>query len=51
MPRTLRFEQDGAIYHVLNRGNYRADKMADWKVALAAAMKARVRDVFTTKAP
>ncbi len=25
MPRTLRFEQEGAIYHVLNRGNYRAD--------------------------
>ena len=25
MLRTLRFEQDGAIYHVLNRGNYRAD--------------------------
>ena len=25
MARTLRFEQDGAIYHALNRGNYRAD--------------------------
>ncbi len=24
MPRTLRFEREGAIYHVLNRGNYRA---------------------------
>jgi REP element-mobilizing transposase RayT len=25
MPRTLRFEEEGAVYHVLNRGNYRAD--------------------------
>jgi REP element-mobilizing transposase RayT len=25
MPRTLRFEAEGAVYHVLNRGNYRAD--------------------------
>jgi hypothetical protein len=25
MPRKLRFEQEGAVYHVLNRGNYRAE--------------------------
>jgi len=25
MPRKLRFQQGGAVYHVLNRGNYRAD--------------------------
>ena len=25
MPRTLRIEREGALYHVINRGNYRAD--------------------------
>ena len=25
MPRKLRFEQEGAVYHVLNRGNYHAE--------------------------
>ena len=25
MPRKLRFEQEGAVYHVLNRGNSRAE--------------------------
>ena len=25
MPRKLRFKQEGAVYHVLNRGNYRAE--------------------------
>ena len=25
MPRQLRFQEDGTVYHVLNRGNYRAD--------------------------
>ena len=25
MPRKLRFEQEGALYHVLNRGNCRAE--------------------------
>jgi len=28
MPRKLRIEGDGAIYHVINRGNYRADVFA-----------------------
>lgn len=73
MASTQRFEQEGAIYHVLNRGNHRADdrnaqetresleqklldglpnkarrsdlrrsaKVVDWRVTLAAAMKAR----------
>jgi len=30
MPRKLRFEQEGAVYHVLNRGNYRAEGGAGW---------------------
>ena len=25
MQRKLRFKQEGAVYHVLNRGNYRAE--------------------------
>jgi len=29
MARTLRLEAEGGIYHVLNRGNYRADVFAD----------------------
>ena len=51
MARKLRLEFPGAIYHVINRGNYRswifqpaktraaardATKSADWKVAVAA---------------
>jgi hypothetical protein len=52
----VRDESDGApaeigigrgIYHVLNRGNYRSGlatsgKSADWKIAIAAALKARM---------
>ena len=46
MARLLRLESEGRIYHVLNRGNYRSDlatsgKSADWKIAIAAALKAR----------
>jgi len=45
MARPLRLESEGGIYHVLNRGNYRSDlatsgKSADWKIAIAAALKA-----------
>ena len=48
MARKLRLEYEGAVYHVINRGNYRADifrddgaKQAFW---LASTRRVKKRD-------
>ena len=46
MARKLRLEYPGAVYHVINRGNYRTNvfqsegaKAASWKVTIAVHLK------------